>query len=408
MRYLLYVFLLWVLAGCGGTTDPVTAPPTTPDTPPVGNGQCAVQASSVSVATTWSNTSSACDYEVSGSITVSNGPLVIEPGVSVRFDQDASIRFSDGGSLFAVGTPGERITFEGASAVRGFGKGLFFGSGSFESRIEYADLRYLGKLGEVVVDSRIQNGAISGFLGGELILKNTTVMGSSHFGAELNAGRLVLKEFANNRFYSNGYAGVQVSPESVGKLDAASDYLGTKTAGAQPNGVPVILVAIGDDLSGTVLWPNVGAPYGVQTLYMEGGDHVIAPGAEFVFGEEGLFHLEYGTITAVGTPQQPIVFRGLEAIPGWWEDIQLHDGGVSTFEYVEVRDAGFQDFEADRSITVWDSGFNIDNSLISNGSGVGIACIFGGEVNVGSGMRFENLADGPYGVDSSCGSFVAP
>ena len=230
---------------------PIGNPPDNPPgTPPIGNGQCTYQASSTTIATTWVDTPSACDYEIDGIITVSNGQLVIEPGVNVRFGQDAFIAFEDGGSLYAVGTPQQRITFEGASPVRGFGKGLYFRSGSYESRVEYADFRYLGKLGDVVISSRLQNGAISGFRGGELSLRNTTVMGSNHYGAELDRYSLILKEFANNRFFDNGYAGVKVSPESVGLLDAASDYVG----GAQPNDVPYIIVANpDDDLSGTIL-----------------------------------------------------------------------------------------------------------------------------------------------------------
>ena len=404
MRYTFLLAFILSLAGCSDVASPVAPTLPTPGAPPAESGQCAFQAESITVATTWVDTSSACDYEVTGTLNVSNGQLTIEPGVVVRFGQDASIWFQDGGSLYAVGTPQQRITFEGASAVRGFGKGLYFRSGSYESRIEYADLRYLGKLGEVVISERLQNGAISGFLGGELTLKNTTVMGSNHFGAELDRRSLILKEFANNRFYDNGDAGVVVSPESVGKLDAASDYLG----GAQPNAVPYILVFNqDDDLSGTVLWPYVGVPYGVQYLYLEGGEHVVQPGVEFVFGEEGNFDLDYGTLTAIGTPQQPIIFRGLQATPGWWEDIYL-DGSAARFEHVEVRHGGFNDLYSDRSITVNDSSFQIDNSVVADGSGAGIVCIFGGDVVVGAGTRFENLADVPYGIADSCKSFVAP
>ena len=134
---------------------------------------------------------------------------------------------------------------------------------------------------------------------------------------------------------------------------------------------------------------------------------MVQPGVEFVFGEEGNFSLDYGTLTAVGTPQQPIIFRGLEATPGWWEDLYL-DGSAARFEYVEVRHGGFQDFGADRSITVNDSYFEINNSVVADGTGVGIACIFDGEVNVGVQTRFENLAGGPYGIDDTCASFVAP
>lgn len=384
------------------TTPPAGPSNPTNPAPPTDEGRCAFQASNVTFATTWVNTPSSCDYEVNGLVIVS-AQLILEPGVVVRFGPDAELQFRDGGSLFAVGTPPQRITLEAASPIRGFAKGLYFASGSVASRIEYADLRYLGRLGEIIIDERLQNGAIAGFLGGELALRNSTVMGSSFIGAELDQRSLVLTEFADNRFYDNASTGIIVSPESVGKLDAASDYLG----GAQPNGLPFVVVSRPDStLAGTILWPNIGAPYGVEKLRITGGDHVVAPGAEFVFNAEGTFDLENGTLTAIGTPQQPILFRGLEATSGWWADIDLL-GSTAQLRHVEVRHGG-SDPSSDSNIIVNGSYLEIDNSIIADGAGVGIGCIFRGEVSVGDGMRFENLADGPYGVADSCDGFDAP
>lgn len=403
---LLFVVVLG-LSSCNETSSvpPGTSPtiPPAPTTPPVNDGQCAFEVrDDITVATTWVNTPSACDYEV-GVMSVTNGQLTIGPGTVVRFRQDGYISVADAGSLVAVGTPSERITFEGASAVRGFGKGLYFRPGSLESRVEYADLRYLGKLDEGYY--KFQNGAISGYLGGELILKNTTVMGSNYYGAELNSGSLILKEFANNRFYDNGYVGVVVSPDNISKLDAASDYVG----GALPNDVPYVIVGDAYDyLSGTFFWPAIGAPYGIQDLDFGGGDHTVAPGAEFVFGEESSFEFSNGTFTAIGTLEQPIIFRGLQATPGFWGDIEFRNAAAQ-FQHVEVRHAGYHGLYADRSITVdVGSSFQISNSVIADGTGYGVVCVEDSQVTVGAGVRFENLTGESYGVDNTCGSFVAP
>ena len=415
MKFFTFFYTLLIvlaLAGCSDTAQtPPGTPPTTPPAvppapvkPPVTEGECTYEIrSDITVATTWVNTPAACDYEV-GVISVTNGQLTIEPGTVVRFRQDGYLNVDVAGSLYAVGTPSERITFEGGEAVKGFGKGLYFSDGSLESRVEYADLRYLGKLDEGYY--KFQNGAISGYLGGGLTLKNTTVMGSNYFGAELNGGSLVLSEFANNRFYDNADAGVFVSPENVSKLDAASDYVGEDA----PNGLPYILVGRSYETAvyGTILWPNTGAPYGIQNLPTFRGDHVIAPGAEFVFDEDGFIRFNGGTLTAVGTPQQPIIFRGLEATPGWWADIEIVNASAQ-LQHVEVRHGGYDGLYADRSITAErNASLQIDNSVIADGLGYGVVCVEESQVSVGAGMRFENLTDEPYGVDGSCSSFVTP
>lgn len=220
---------LFTLVGCSGTGN---LPAPTPPNPPVGGGAgvCAYELSgSVTVSGVFANTPSACDYLI-GKLSLENGQFIIEPGVVIRFGQDASLRVGDNASLQAVGTPEARITFEGAAPVKGFAKGVFFDPDSLPSRIDYADFRYLGKEDTDVFE--FHNGAISGLDNGGLALTNTTVSGSLFYGAELD--EVVLTEFASNIFFDNALYGVVIDAAQVHKLDAGSEYGG----GTQPNGRP--------------------------------------------------------------------------------------------------------------------------------------------------------------------------
>ena len=189
--------MLIFLAACGGSGTPIPGGPVPPNDPnnpnqgiPADDGTCTyVLNESITIDSVLVNTSAACDYRVTGSFSVSNSTLTVEPGVTIRFTQDTNIRIEDAGSISAVGTPDKRITFEGESPIRGFARGIFFTGGSYPSRIEYADFRYLGKLDDGYY--KFQNAAISGLQGGELAFKNNTVMGSNFYGAEFDRYSLI-------------------------------------------------------------------------------------------------------------------------------------------------------------------------------------------------------------------------
>lgn len=415
-----YILLsVLVLAACSSTPTPPPGPPSPPTgpanptppgpgtpTPPADDGRCAVQvADDITIATTWVNTPSNCDYEVNGVLSVSNGQLTIEPGVLVRFGQDAYISFSDAGSLYAVGTPQQRIVFEGASAVKGFGKGLYFRSGSYASRIDYADLRYLGKLDEGYY--KFQNAAISGFNGGELSLTNSTVSGSNFFGAELDRDSLVLTEFANNQFFDNAQEGLKVSPEAIPLLDAATDYLGA----AQPNGEPYIWVGgFSAELGGETVWRNVGAPYTFTNLYLEYGSTTLEPGVEIVLQQGGHFVIEYGALNALGTAEQPIIFRGVNPGAGFWESIELRES-EGVFDHVQISGGGLASIVTNSSVDVDESIFTISNSSITDSANYGITCsgysFSPASLTVAENVSFSNVEWENYVYDEDC-AFSGP
>lgn len=382
-------------------TDPsVPTDPSTPGAPP-DDGRCTYEVSAdITVDSVMVDTPAACDYRVTGTFSVTNGTLTIEPGVTVRFTQDTSIWIDDAGSLNAVGTPGKRITFEAEAAVRGFAKGIYFRSGSYPSRIEYADLRYLGKKDTSYPET--QNGAISGFGGGELALNNTTVMGSNFFGAELTRDDLVLTEFANNQFFDNAQEGLKISPEHLPLLDTASDYLGATV----PNKEPYIRVGgFSAELAGEVRWPNVGAPYTFTNLYLEYGSTTVEPGVEIVLEQGGHFVIEYGGFSALGTPQQPIIFRGKRPGAGFWESIEFRES-IATFEHVRVSDGGLSSIVSASSIDVDESSFSISNSSVSNSANDGIVCsgysFSPADLTVGENVTFTNIEDENVRVYDDC------
>lgn len=398
--------LIWVgalaLAGCSTPNTPDLPPGGTPPPGGGGAGACTHELSeNLTVGGVLANTPSDCDYLIRGPVSIENGQFIIEPGVVVKFEQDASLSVDANASLQAVGTPQARITFEGGSPVKGFAKGLFFGSDSLPSRVDYADFRYLGKQDTGVY--KFHNGAISGLDNGGLALTNTSVSGSLYYGAELDD--VVLSEFANNIFYDNALYSVVIGGSQVHKLDAASDYLG----GAQPNGRPYVLVeALTDEVFESATWKRLNVPYFVESaVYIEAGTVTLEPGVQFVFGQGGGIDIDdLGALTAIGTSDAPIVFIGEQPQPGYWDGLSYFESPSreNVLSYAEVHYAGGGDFTTSAVSVGLESYLNMSYTTVSNSAGWGVCVTYIGEeyqsiFEQGQGNVFFNNASGDVEYD---------
>lgn len=371
MRSVMLLSIL-VLAGC---SSPMTMPPNPNPSPDGGTttGACTNELSgSITVSGVFANTPSDCDYLIRDYVSLENGQFNIEPGVVVRFGQDASLRVSDNASLQAVGTPEARITFEGAGPVKGFAKGIFFDPGSLPSRIDYADFRYLGKQDTGVY--KFHNGAISGLDNGGLALTNTTVSGSLYYGAELD--RVVVTEFANNIFFDNALYGVVIDAAQVHKLDAGSEYQG----GTQPNGRPYVLIYALSETYESAVWKRLNAPYFAESVfYIKAGTVTLEPGVQFVFGQgAGIDIDDLGALTAIGTPDAPIIFIGEQPQPGYWDGLSYFESPSrdNILSYAEVHYAGGSDFTTSAVSVGLESYLNMSYTRVSNSASWGVCVTY--------------------------------
>lgn len=66
----------------------------------------------------------------------------------------------------------------------------------------------------------------------------------------------------------------------------------------------------------------------------------IEPGTVFLAALGTSVFLDSGQLTAVGTADAPIVFRGETALPGFWSGISMASLRPSRLEHVEIHDAG--------------------------------------------------------------------
>jgi len=124
-----------------------------------------------------------------------------------------------------------------------------------------------------------------------------------------------------------------VSANDAGWLDDSGTYSG--------NDRDVVRVVAGTVSQDTV-WP------GIDASYLMAGDVTVfdalltlAPGAELVFEQTNELTVgETGRLAAVGTESEPILFTGVEAIPGYWGGVRYYHSNSAdnrlafvTFEY---------------------------------------------------------------------------
>ena len=292
-----------------------------------------------------SDISAGCDYLVEGDLRVYN-TLTIEPGTEVRFAEDARLTFSSGGSLNAVGTAEDRILLRGQADEHGSWFGLCFGD-SGPSRLEHVDLMNAGKVfsgGNVVCRGGI--GSVGAFTSGPVSILDTHVSGAQTSG--LDAALLTLGAFERNIFSDNLEYGVRVSAAYASRLDAATDYTGLSVGAPNGHGY-VYLAGRLNEPGATHTWGPLNAPYltgGDEGPYgeyviIDNDSHVeVAPGATFYFGARGGVTVDRGaTLTAIGTATEPVVFTGVDEVPGSWLGLLTRDAALH-LERAEVSWAG--------------------------------------------------------------------
>jgi|GEM_PF-2951354 len=267
--------------------------------------------------TTWApDTQCPNGYDVIYSVRVSGAgtKLVIEPGTKLKFASGTVLEVTNSASLVAVGTHDDPITFTGWQPSPGSWGGILIRSGSVNNEISHAIIEYGGQSDSVSANLAVWHESQPA----QLKLSNTRVRFSKQFGLTISS-RATLAVYANNIVTNNGGGAVRVAAASVHQLRGSNNTLAENGKGN------TVRIEVGT-VSGDVTWPSVSpATYRVTGTNGEGGgqidvhDHLtIEPGAAFEFVGGSGIDVSEGTsgLSAVGTPDAPIVFRGVDG-SGW-------------------------------------------------------------------------------------------
>lgn len=297
-------------------------------------------------------------YVVTSNLTVATTTtLTIEPGVTVKVG--SSLRILIYGTLTAVGTASEPIVFTSnqATPTPGYWRSIQFYAGSSASQLSYVTISHGGQnnstsvysnlyvqdssptFDHVTVSNSGQQGVRVAGPSASPTITNSAVRASATMGiVVLSTAALSITDselidnasyaivvWANSRLL--GLTGLTIAGNGGGAMNGVGHYGGTVT-GAEiwRAGIEWYLV---EDLqvgSPTDSTPSLTVEPGV-TVKMDRYQRLIV----------------YGTLTAIGTPSDPITFASNQAnpTPGYWRSLLFGVGSsASRLSYVTVMHGG--------------------------------------------------------------------
>ena len=314
-------------------------------------------------------------------------PLTLKAGVELAFEENGGLGVYDGGSLKLEGSASNQVILRGKEANKGYWRGIHIETNSSGNNFSYVRISDAGA--DYVYCC---NEIASVFLkGGTLAMSNTTISNGDSYGfyADKNAS---IASFSNNTITTHAKTPLYLAAERAGELTGTgSDFTGNDDDYAQ---IYNSGIALPTD------WPRLNVPYLVATnaVLDVTSPFGIEEGTEVVFGENaGIGVYDNGTLNAVGTASNKIIFRGKENVKGYWRGIHTETNSNSNeITHAEIANAGSNYVYCCNDIAgliVKDGKMKVTNSYIHDNDGCGIFVKSGATLEE-SGNTFANNTDG--------------
>ncbi|MEM1259106.1 MAG: IPT/TIG domain-containing protein [Bacteroidota bacterium] len=319
-----------------------------------------------------------------------NNDVTIEEGTTMEFTNGAGLRLGEQssdcatatGSLNAAGTLENPITFQGVTEGRGTWLGLGFNSSSPNNKLMYCEISGGGS--DKLYNASDFSANITLQCQSRLIIQNTTISDSGEYGIYVLDLDAELVDFRENSIINNASAPIWIHFPQVDQLDSNSSY-------AEGNEMPYIQVQ-GDAIKDADLTiKKIGVPYRIETdnagretyvekeVTMEPGVILeFEPGAGLVLGSPGVDCIPVtGSLNAVGSMDEPIIFKGSSEGQGTWLGIGINSStSANLMEYCLISGGGSsQMYNAggQGNIVLHCQGsLTIENSSIEDSGGWGI------------------------------------
>ncbi len=315
-------------------------------------------------------------YDVTDDIVIENGAtLTITPGTTMNFDADTKLQIESEGILDAAGTADNPILMTGMQQMRGFWNGVYFRDSTLaDNRMDYVTVEYGG--GRDFSAGAQGNVALQDFSSSTAVratITNCTLRESSSYGFYFDAASQV-DNFTNNTVTANTMGTGYIFASVTGIIDATGQYTG--------NDIDAILVE-GNTMATPQTLQAIDVDFLIMDRFIVESALTVNPGVQVVFQQSASLEVRSdGSLIAIGTLADPIIFTGEQAIPGFWAGIYLRDSASfdNQLDYVTVEYGGGANFTAGAqgNLMLEDFGtpnevrIDVTNSIIRSSSTYGI------------------------------------
>ena len=271
------------------------------------------------------------DYHMPSSRVVVYATLTIQPGVTLIFPADTLLDVEQNGTLKAIGTELQPITFTGLEKYAGYWTGIQFTFNNNANEMDHTVVEYGGG----------PNGNADANVGvfganGRLTLTNSTLRHSGKYGFEFYYDIFLTMD---NIISTDNVQPGAIYFKDIGQLSSNSDYTG--------NDDDRILVEYSSNakITSDQVVKNVGIPYFVSyTSAVEVFSALsFEPGVEMQLGAGVGFRIDRNaSLTAQGTAEEPIIFTGAQKVKGYWNGFQFtsSDSPANIIDHAVIEYAG--------------------------------------------------------------------
>lgn len=272
------------------------------------------------------NPDAAIDYIIP-CMTRIDGKLTIEPGVTIAFEQDAGMNFTDKSSIKMLGTAEKPIVLTGKEKIKGFWKGVGTGSKGMSNTMSYVTIDYAGGSKaalEIYNDNTILN------------LEHCTFSNSKNYGMITNrrVGKDVNNIIMNNCVFTKNKIPFKTDVTRLRLFNSTNTFSG--------NEKDYIEFEEGN-LYGDATWAKLDVPYFLQgNLNIKEGVFTVAPGVAVIMSSQKWIHIDdNASLVMVGTPEDPIIISGEHDVAGFWQQINVQSSSpLNEMGHVILKNAG--------------------------------------------------------------------
>lgn len=266
--------------------------------------------------------------------------LTIEPGVVIAFEEDASLSLREGSSLKMEGTEGSPIVLTGVEPDKGLWRGMLIESNKESNSMKYVTIEYAGS-NNTSSSGGMSPAGLQVARDGSVTIDHCTFQHCQDNGLFWTSSKHI--SITNSVFTKNDY------PMKTNGNNQIKLYNNTNTYIGNENDYVLLEYPGMDNDNKEITWHKIDVPYYITTrIYnrfdIKRADLIIEPGVEVIVATSGT-HMRImsdgGSIRAIGTPEEPIIFRGKNDVKGSWSHILIaSSSALNEIAYMNIKNAG--------------------------------------------------------------------